>query len=184
MTALWYITWQRALTKAEERALTAHLPPRRLARLEQTRSPQQRMEVLCAYGLLRLALGEEGLPAIALGERGKPFFPERPDLHFSLSHTEGTALVGLSDRPIGVDIEKLRPLPPRVQAAFGGDIWRWTALEAQSKRSGRGVGEFLHKIEEGPGAVALDVGEGYAASAACEGPVSLRFCALEDILPI
>lgn len=182
MTELWCVRWTRPLTAGEEEKLTALLPPQRRERLAKTE--EARTQALCAYDLLRLALGEERLPAIALGERGKPFFTERPDLHFSLSHTEGAALVGLSDRPIGVDIEKLRPLPPRVQAAFGGDIWRWTALEARAKRSGRGVGEFLHKIEEGPGAVALDVGEGYAASAACEGPVSLRFCALEDILPI
>ena len=192
MTALWYITWQRALTKAEERALTAHLPPRRLARLEQTRSPQQRMEVLCAYGLLRLALQERRgwseLPAVALTERGKPYFPDFPKLHFSISHTEGAALVGLSGAPIGVDIERRRPLPPRVRALLGEELddaealARWTALEAHAKRTGRGVGEFLHgSVALPPDCTCLAPEEGCVAGIACAGVFTVHPCTLEEL---
>ena len=33
-----------------------------------------------------------------------------PDLFFSLSHTDGAVCVAISDKPVGVDIEKVRPL--------------------------------------------------------------------------
>ena len=183
MTELWCLRWTRPLTDTEKERLAALLPPRR-------RERKADEEALCAYGLLRFALGEKALPAIALGERGKPYFPDRPDLHFSLSHTEGAALVGLSSAPIGVDIEKVRPLGPRVRGKLGANLSdeeafrRWTALEARSKRSGEGVAAFLHRDtwEESGDCVSLDVGEGYAASAACREAPRLRHCTLEDIL--
>ena len=33
-----------------------------------------------------------------------------PDFHFSLSHTDGVVCVALSSHPVGVDIEKIRPM--------------------------------------------------------------------------
>ena len=51
--------------------------------------------------------------APAYTPHGKPYFPEHPDVHFNLSHTAGAVLVGLSDRPVGVDIEHIRPVSQR-----------------------------------------------------------------------
>ena len=66
-----------------------------------------------AYRLLEraaaLAWGLEALPELARGERGKPYFPRRPELCFNLSHSGGYALCALSDRPVGADIQLLRP---------------------------------------------------------------------------
>ena len=141
MTELWCLRWTRPLTDTEKERLAALLPPRR-------RERKADEEALCAYGLLRFALGEKALPAIALEERGKPYFPDRPDLHFSLSHTEGAAMVGLSSAPIGVDIEKVRPLGPRVRGKLGANLSdeeafrRWTALEARSNAAGKGWRPF------------------------------------------
>lgn len=186
MTEVWCLKWNRELTQGEEEALWAALPARRRQRLET--SAGERTQVLCAYGLLRLALGGKALPAIALGERGKPYFPDHPELYFSLSHTDGAALVGVSDRPVGVDIEKIRPLGRRVKERLGAELTeeeafcRWTALEARAKRSGRGVGEFLHgKMEPSTECISLAVGGGYCASAACEGDFILHRCSLEDL---
>lgn len=192
MTQIWYVTWQRAPSEREQQALYALLPPQRRARLDRTGDPAQRAQALCAYGLLRLALrryaGLGTLSAIALTERGKPYFPDLPDLHFSLSHTEGAALVGISDRPVGVDIEKKRPLGRRVKERLGAGLSeeaalrRWTALEAQAKRSGKGVGEFLHRDIAEEHCISLEVGEGYYASAACQGALTVRECAVEDMI--
>ena len=75
--------------------------------------------------LLAEALARErgltGLPTIAAGANGKPFFPDRPDLQFNLSHSHGAAVCALHHLPIGVDVERLRPAPP---AAVTGD-GRW-----------------------------------------------------------
>ena len=68
--------------------------------------------------LLAEALARErgltGLPAIAAGANGKPFFPDRPDLQFNLSHSHGAAVCALHHLPIGVDVERLRPAPRRL----------------------------------------------------------------------
>ena len=76
-----------------------------------------------ARRLLAEALARErgltGLPAIAAGANGKPFFPDRPDLQFNLSHSHGAAVCALHHLPIGVDVERLRPAP-------GGCHGGWT----------------------------------------------------------
>ena len=68
--------------------------------------------------LLAEALARErgltGLPTIAAGANGKPFFPDRPDLQFNLSHSHSAAVCALHHLPIGVDVERLRPAPRRL----------------------------------------------------------------------
>ena len=62
-----------------------------------------------AYSLLRYALevwkGAPELPEITTDGRGKPYFPERPDWHFSLSHTRGFVLAAVSASPVGADVQ-------------------------------------------------------------------------------
>ena len=66
-----------------------------------------------AYDLLeraaRLHWGWDRLPELAREERGKPYFPGAPQYHFNLSHSGPFALCALSDRPVGVDIQVVRP---------------------------------------------------------------------------
>jgi 4'-phosphopantetheinyl transferase len=38
---------------------------------------------------------------------GKPYFSKKPNLHISISHSNGFVLVGLSNIPFGIDIEKI-----------------------------------------------------------------------------
>lgn len=81
------------------------------ARLKQ---PQDRVRCLCAGMALDAALQTVGLcekqAVIALGEHGKPYLAEHPRWHFSLSHSGEWAVCALSDAPIGVDVERYRPL--------------------------------------------------------------------------
>ena len=104
---------------------------------------------LCAYAVLRAALydlcGWETLPDMAYSERGKPYFPTYPGVHFSLSHSYGCILVGVHDRPLGVDIERFRPVrAERLRRVLGAeteeDFWRrWTEYESRCKRRGIGA---------------------------------------------
>lgn len=95
-----------------------------------------------AYQLLALALqhikGWDSLPTMERSENGKPYFPAHPAVQFSISHSRGAAVAVLHNRPVGVDVEKLRPAPRRL--AQGEDaltfFHRWTALEACVKRAG------------------------------------------------
>ncbi len=101
-----------------------------------------------AWGLLEQILGY--LPAVERGPHGKPFFPDRPGLQFSLSHTKGVVACAVSDRPCGLDIElenrkvnlaaARRFFTPREIAYAGNDVQRflevWTRKEALIKRDG------------------------------------------------
>lgn len=118
---VWLARMERSLTEQEYGDMMALLPDARRERLEKL-PKEKHQEVLCAYLLLRMALWEQcgwrDLPRIEVDELGKPFFPDHPDTHFSLSHTAGAAAAALADTPVGVDIE---PRPPRERPGHGAD---------------------------------------------------------------
>lgn len=134
--------------------------------------------------------GLSPLPEIARREHGKPWFPEREDLHFNLSHSGELALCALDGAPVGVDIQivkEWRPgLPERVcsgpELAWlerQPDRWPaftrlWTLKEARVKESGRGLTASIRDIRvplPADGPVQLDglwfrswTGPGWAAA--------------------
>ena len=93
---------------------------------------------------LRWELGIAPLPRMERAPGGKPFFPDLPQVRFSLSHSHGAAVCAVHDREVGVDVELLRPAPRRLGAGMTDEAFfrLWTAREATAKREGRGL-EFL-----------------------------------------
>lgn len=105
---------------------------------------------MLAHPLLALAArrwGLDALPQLQYSPRGKPLFAGDSDRWFSLSHSGGIALCALSDQPVGVDVELVRPrrpglpkyvLSPDELAGFDGsweDFYRlWTLKESWCKR--------------------------------------------------
>ena len=92
-------------------------------------------------------------PALARTPLGKPYFPQYPHLHINWSHSGSLVLCALSDSPVGVDVEWVRPraatlpryaLTPEEYDAFqhqGGD-WSafyglWTKKEAWGAGGGK-----------------------------------------------
>jgi len=73
------------------------------------------------YSLLKLAyfanFGED-IPEIVKTKNGKPYFPDMPDRHFSLSHSRTHVLCALSDKPVGCDIESPRIITKQVIEYF------------------------------------------------------------------
>ena len=88
--------------------------------------------------------GIDPLPRMERAPGGKPFFPDLPQVRFSLSHSHGAAVCAVHDREVGVDVELLRPAPRRLGAGMTDEEFfrLWTAREATAKRAGRGL-EFL-----------------------------------------
>ncbi|MCF0120228.1 MAG: hypothetical protein HUJ65_01205 [Oscillospiraceae bacterium] len=54
------------------------------------------------------------LPRIERTEKGKPFFPDRPDIFFSLSHSKKHVLCAVGECPVGCDAEEPRTVTDRV----------------------------------------------------------------------
>ncbi len=50
------------------------------------------------------------LPEVRKTARGKPYFPDFPNVRFSLSHTPGRSMVCIANAPCGCDIQALRPV--------------------------------------------------------------------------
>ena len=73
------------------------------------------------YALLEHAyrLNYEGdLPEVKKTFHGKPYFPDLPDVHFSLSHSSTHVLCALSGSPVGCDIESPRAISRRAIEYF------------------------------------------------------------------
>ena len=114
------------------------------------------------YALLAQAVSQEqnlpSLPEIARECGGKPYFPSHPDLHFNLSHSHGGIVCALHDKPVGIDIEKLRPAPRRLASGMRDEEFfrLWTAREASVKREGQGIAKLLRFPNPDPLCQTLD----------------------------
>ncbi len=191
----WTARLERPLTEPEQESMCALLPPERRERLQKMQDRGRQREPLCAYFLLCMALwkrkGWRELPEIARSPSGKPYFLEHPGIHFNLSHTKGAVLVGVSEEPLGVDIERIRPVGRRVmqrlvQAETEEDFFRsWVRWEARSKRSGKGIGSMKEEpLQEGEFYYPLETFPGYAAGVSTcspEAPGTLHRYSLDDM---
>ena len=92
----------------------------------------------------------------AQSDNGKPYLQNCDGVYFNIAHTEGMVAVALSDKEIGIDVEKIRTRCPSLceryfteaeQRYVFGDAKRffevWTRKEAFGKRSGEGLAKTL-----------------------------------------
>ena len=192
---VWAVFWEGELAGETRAALLGKLSLADRARYGEFpavgRLGERGQQFLLSRALLAFALEETlgTVPALAKTAAGQPYFPERPGLFLSLSHTEGAALLALSDAPVGADIECVRTIPPRLGRDFAGaeeTFWRrLTAAEAAVKREGRGAGALLPLGRKGfpevPEARRLVLKEGFAAALAGAGEFSVRTVTAEEL---
>ena len=106
---------------------------------------------LCGDGLARQMLSEvlrlapQDVP-ITESESGKP---QTAGAFFSISHSGDTVGCAVSDREVGLDMERIRPVPARLGRALDGkwqtaeEFWRlWTCQEAAIKCRGETLGRW------------------------------------------
>jgi 4'-phosphopantetheinyl transferase len=193
--------WTIDLRRMADDAVLSDYERARAARLVM---PDARRRFVAARAGLREILAQiTGIDAAALaiatGQYGKPFLIGMADApHFNLAHSGDLALVAVSDRPVGVDLEQVRPLANMAQMAdmsFTDEeravLWSldeaartaaffrlWTRKEAVMKAHGAGF--RLAKLFSVPDAASvivdqmpfavrnLDIRAGFAAAVAVE----------------
>ena len=88
------------------------LPADRRIRALRYRREIDRWNCVITYLMLQYGLWEcFGITSfkIAFGAYGKPYLPEYPHVHFNISHCDMGCAVVVADRPVGVDIQDVRP---------------------------------------------------------------------------
>ena len=72
-----------------------------------------RRQCVASYLLLMKALKEEyGIeekPLFQYLEGGKPTIKDHPNIHFNISHCKAAVAVAIDNKPVGIDIETIRP---------------------------------------------------------------------------
>lgn len=105
------------------------------------------------------------IDTIVVGEHGKPDFRDDCGFHFNVSHSEDYVMLAIADRPVGVDIQFIKPLVKDIAGRFfhseeidflnniSKDIYSaqykeafyrlWCLKESFVKCSGEGLGQGL-----------------------------------------
>ena len=104
------------LSEEQTERLINSLPEWRREQALRYKQLQGRKE--CAIGYVELLRGLRErfdineMPAFAYKEHGKPYLKEHPDIHFSISHCKEAVGCFVSNRPCGLDIERIRAAKP------------------------------------------------------------------------
>lgn len=155
-----------ALDADRTEQLIATLPEWRRREALSIRHLQGRRECALAYielqRALRLAFGIDDTSPFAYGAHGKPSLARHPGIHFSISHCRQAVGCLLSNRPCGLDIERIRPVNPAlirytmnpgeaqaIHSAPSPELMfarLWTRKEAVLKLLGTGITDSLHHV--------------------------------------
>ncbi len=124
---------------------------------------RKRNERIVADHLKRKALSEycgvePNTIEFGTSEKGKPHAVGL-DVHFNVSHSSDIVVCAVSDKEIGIDIEKIRPVNPRSAERFAcpderdyisshknGFFEIWTLKEAFFKCTGAGLGSGIKSV--------------------------------------
>lgn len=134
--------------------LQATISAEEQTRMRRFRQHADQERFLVAHGTLRLLLGrhldrEPVRLAFRTGARGKPWIATdtigdaitEPPLHFNLAHAGGVVVIGIAERPLGVDVEMV---PATTTAPDPGPAFdltqQWVRHEALQKATGLGLG--------------------------------------------
>lgn len=156
------------LSEEQTEVLIASLPEWRREQALRYKHLQGKKE--CAIGYIELlrglreCFGINEMPTFAYNEHGKPYLPEYPNIHFSISHCKEAVGCFIYDKPCGLDIERIRKAtedlvrhtmnPKEAESIFSNPYpdlaftRLWTQKEALLKLAGTGIIDDLHSVLE------------------------------------
>lgn len=108
----WRFSAIRGFTTEELRAVEADLSPTRAQRIGALRRPEDRDRSLAAELLARRLLKEEfgvSHPILHAAPGGQPILPDS-GLHLSITHSGQYVACAVSEVPVGMDMEVIRPM--------------------------------------------------------------------------
>ena len=134
------------------------MSPERKKKIDAFKPQKNKLLSLAAGILLKRALENEGIYSYEIVEKGagKPYIKGREDVFFNLSHSGERAIIAVSDKEVGIDIqEKSHFQPGLIKRVFseseilqaehiGGDLdmlytGLWTDKESIMKYYGKGL---------------------------------------------
>lgn len=118
-THVYVVKNELPMEKEIRRFLYEVVPQYKKERILQNRCPEKGDMILLGGALSVFMLQKYfGIPAekqeIGCGAHGKPYLLGYPDVHFSISHSGKWAACAVSDRPVGIDVQEIRPFVPKV----------------------------------------------------------------------
>jgi 4'-phosphopantetheinyl transferase len=149
-------------TEIELQQTYMQLSPSRKVRIDRLRRQEDKVRSLAAERLVYQLLKKHfGITAVKLlcKSSGQPYLADCP-LHVSISHCEQAVACAVSHTPVGIDMERIRPIDLRLcrhtcvpeemeylragercgdQEVFRRFFEIWTAKEAYYKKCGTGI---------------------------------------------
>ncbi len=129
------------LTEKEFSTLYQKASKDRKRRVARSKSDIAKKRIIASGALMHYAASKYlGTPiknsSFAATETGKPYLPDQ-NLHISLTHSGSLVLCAVSDSPVGIDAEKLRPVNPGVKEKYFTEKERMYIESDASKRDAR-----------------------------------------------
>lgn len=142
METLVYIATTKSLEDAETFSRLYKTVPRyRQKKIDSYKTEKEKRLSLGVGLLLTHALKEnqidESLLELCHKDNGRPYFKERPDIFFSLSHSEERVMCAISDQPIGCDVEIIKEDSDK-------DVVNWTKMECYAKASDTNMMDLIN----------------------------------------
>ncbi len=131
-----FVLKNSATPLAEEHAEL--LPRWRRRRLERLRYAPAREASFGAGLLWRYVMERHGVhpeEPVRFLQAGKPVFAQRDDLQFSLSHSGPYAMCAISDDPVGVDVQQIKPIHMSVARRFHFRERDWLAEKPRDEQN-------------------------------------------------
>ena len=140
------------------------LPEERILKIQSQKQVEKRKQSFGAGLLLREALLRHGFSgeSVYIGPNGKPM---ADNICFNISHSGKMIVCAVSDKPVGCDVEEVKPVPEGIVTHFFSDGERrylqefrgkayqeaffrlWTMKESYAKMTGEGMSSLLGSFE-------------------------------------